>query len=135
MHKSAATTTPYSVQEPPQCYPHTAHNPHRYNTDDDGDAGDDATSQRAGSTTQQELSSSGGPRGCIRQWLHRQWQQQRRSRGDGRVKGERTSHFRIDRLFFGKATSGLSTEYRDLPSAYLLRLTIFFGEIKLKKTR
>ncbi|KAH9004560.1 hypothetical protein EDB86DRAFT_2825705 [Lactarius hatsudake] len=71
MHKSAATTTPYSVQEPPQRHPHC------YDTDDDGDAGeagddgDDATSRRAGSTTQQELSSSGGPRGCIRQWLHR----------------------------------------------------------------
>ncbi|KAH8983315.1 hypothetical protein EDB86DRAFT_3247036 [Lactarius hatsudake] len=70
-HKSAATTTPYSAQEPPQRHPHC------YDTDDDSDAGeagddgDDATSRRAGSTTQQELSSSGGPRGCIRQWLHR----------------------------------------------------------------
>ncbi|KAH8988446.1 hypothetical protein EDB86DRAFT_2828951 [Lactarius hatsudake] len=31
MHMSAATTTtPYSVQEPPQRHPHTARNPHRY---------------------------------------------------------------------------------------------------------
>ncbi|KAH9014129.1 hypothetical protein EDB85DRAFT_2280666 [Lactarius pseudohatsudake] len=74
-----ATTTPYSAQEPPQRYPHTARNPHRYDTNDDGDATAGTAwswASRAGSTMQQELSSSGGPRGCRRQWLHGQWWQQ-----------------------------------------------------------
>ncbi|KAH8989843.1 hypothetical protein EDB83DRAFT_2615078 [Lactarius deliciosus] len=82
-----ATTTPYSAQEPPQRYPHTARNPHRYDTNDDGDAAAGTARSwagRAGRTMQQELSSSGGPRGCRRQWLHGQWwQQQRDYRSDG----------------------------------------------------
>ncbi|KAH9014107.1 hypothetical protein EDB85DRAFT_2280667 [Lactarius pseudohatsudake] len=82
-----ATTTPYSTQEPPQRYPHTARNPHRYDTNDDGDATAGTARSwagRAGSTMQQELSSSGGPRGCRRQWLHGQWwQQQGDYRSDG----------------------------------------------------
>ncbi|KAH9172076.1 hypothetical protein EDB89DRAFT_1906518 [Lactarius sanguifluus] len=38
MDKSATTTTPYSVQELPQRHPHMARNPHRYDTNNDGDA-------------------------------------------------------------------------------------------------
>ncbi|KAH9021336.1 hypothetical protein EDB85DRAFT_1895721 [Lactarius pseudohatsudake] len=60
-----ATTTPYSTQEPPQRYPHTARNPHHYDTNDDGDATAGTARSwagRAGSIMQQELSSSGGPR-------------------------------------------------------------------------
>ncbi|KAH8993215.1 hypothetical protein EDB86DRAFT_2830160 [Lactarius hatsudake] len=34
-HKSAATVTPYSVQEPPQCHPHTVCIPHRYDANND----------------------------------------------------------------------------------------------------
>ncbi|KAH9009613.1 hypothetical protein EDB85DRAFT_2282858 [Lactarius pseudohatsudake] len=82
-----ATTTPYSTQEPPQRYPHTARNPHHYDTNDDGDATAGTARSwagRAGSIMQQELSSSGGPRGCRRQWLHGQWwQQQGDYRSDG----------------------------------------------------
>ncbi|KAH8989314.1 hypothetical protein EDB83DRAFT_2535275 [Lactarius deliciosus] len=64
-----------------------ARNPHRYDTNDDGDAAAGTARSwagRAGHTMQQELSSSGGPRGCRRQWLHGQWwQQQRDYRSDG----------------------------------------------------
>ncbi|KAH8982930.1 hypothetical protein EDB86DRAFT_2834184 [Lactarius hatsudake] len=41
VHKSAATVTPYSAQEPPQCHPHMACIPHRYDTDSDGNWVDD----------------------------------------------------------------------------------------------
>ncbi|KAH8997743.1 hypothetical protein EDB86DRAFT_2828829 [Lactarius hatsudake] len=40
-HKSAATVTPYSAQEPPQRHPHTACIPHRYDANNDGNRVDD----------------------------------------------------------------------------------------------
>ncbi|KAH9020201.1 hypothetical protein EDB84DRAFT_1441892 [Lactarius hengduanensis] len=44
MHEFAATTTPHSAQEPSQRHRRTVHNPHRYDTNDDGDAA--GTAQR-----------------------------------------------------------------------------------------